>query len=196
MTAGCGGMNLNDQIGIIVKTFAGPSVALQDATLAPRCTYLLTLENPTVSKIGEKLIGANRPLDTGDVIALYSAAAFPAPMGMLIKFINDAHKRGVAVLFAEQNLLLDSATLSHDLAAFLSTLAEHNRSQIAERLSRAAREGKPSGRPRTLSDQQIAQLETELAKPKANIAALARSMGVARVTLYRYIQRISERGEA
>ena len=80
--------------------------------------------------------------------------------------------------------------------ALLASFAEFEREQICERtkagMAAAKRRGKHIGRPRKLTDTQIAYARAEVRKPQTTIKSIAAELGVCVKTLSRAISETAD----
>ena len=73
------------------------------------------------------------------------------------------------------------------MGAFAEFERELRRERQKEGIQAAKAKGKQIGRAKKLTEKQIKQLREEAAEPNANKSVLAKKYGIARKTLYRYL---------
>ncbi|NMN89841.1 MULTISPECIES: helix-turn-helix domain-containing protein [unclassified Novosphingobium] len=179
-------------IGVSAFSLTGPLVEEQQESLSQFCDATCTIRTARLKDLQKKLRRGGVTLQSGDMIVFLTVAVFPGPIEALVQFVLQAHEHGVAVRFLQNDVTLDPVKLTAELAGFLAMLAAHSEAQAAEQLARSPETRAQSGQPRKLSEKSILELKAELEKPKPNMAALARQLGISRATLYRYVKRISD----
>ena len=129
-------------------------------------------------------------LRTGDTLVVYAVDRLGRSTVDCLNTINALELKGVRVVFLKQGF--DTATPAGKLAlTMFSAFAEFENEIRRERqmagISRMKAEGRITGRPKALSEEQLTEGKKLLAGgiPKAQIA---RKLGVDRSTLYRSIQ--------
>lgn len=129
-------------------------------------------------------------LRPGDCLIVWKLDRLGRSLRQLIDTVEDLNRRGIEFRSITENL---ETTTSGGKLIFhvFGALAEWERSLIRERTMaglRAAKEaGKVGGRPRALSDKDIAAARALLASGGATVKEVAERLGVSVPTLYRYL---------
>ena len=133
---------------------------------------------------------ALRFIRKGDTLIVWKLDRLGRSLKHLIEVVNDLNKRGVFLKSLRENI--DTYSSGGKLTFHLfAALAEFERDIIRERtkagLDAARARGRIGGRPKAMNDKQI-QLAKQLMSNSANNATdVARTLGVSRATLYRYL---------
>ena len=163
------------------------------------------LEKIPVEKIYEDHIsGANtdRPqfqalmefLREGDELVVLSLDRLARNLRDLLNIVETLGKRGVSVRFLKENLCFDArkdaSPASKLMLSMVGAFAEFERSMIrarqAEGIALAKARGAYMGRPRSVTDEQVATLKSAV-EQGVPLAKAARKVGVSRTTAYRYL---------
>jgi len=136
-----------------------------------------------------QLTAALEYIRPGDVLVVWKLDRLGRSLLHLIEVVTGLRDHGVDFRSLKENIDTTTATgrlIFHILAA----LAEFERDMIRERAAagRAAAiaQGKTGGRPRSMDDDKLAAAKALLAT-KRTVAQAAKSIGVSRATLYRYL---------
>jgi DNA invertase Pin-like site-specific DNA recombinase len=129
-------------------------------------------------------------LTEGDTLCVWKLDRLGRSTIHLFQMLDDLRKRGVDFQAITQGIDTTTA-VGRMLYGQLAVFAEFEREQISERTKagmRAAKaRGKHVGRPRKLSDAQIACAKAKIASRQNTITHLAQSYGVAPLTLSRAV---------
>ena len=134
----------------------------------------------------------------GDTIICHSMDRLGRNLDDLRKVVIGLTERGVHVQFVKENLTFtgSDSPMANLLLSVMGAFAEFERDLIRERqregIAIAKKSGVYKGRKPALSPAQIASLKTDLADKKSK-TAVARSLGISRETLYRYLARSDEK---
>lgn len=135
-------------------------------------------------------------LRPGDCLVVWKLDRLGRSLRQLIDTVEDLNRRGIEFRSITENL---ETTTSGGKLIFhvFGALAEWERSLIKERTLaglRAAKEaGKVGGRPRALSEGDIAAARALLADPAISVKQVAHRLGVSVPTLYRYLPAAREK---
>jgi DNA invertase Pin-like site-specific DNA recombinase len=126
---------------------------------------------------------------SGDVIAVYSLSRLARSIRHLLDLADDLEKRGVGLRSVTESL--DTSTPGGRFTfAVLAALNQMEVELLRERTRaglRAARaRGRVGGRPRSLDDRKLRAARALLASGELSVSEVARHVGVAPSTLYRY----------
>ena len=128
----------------------------------------------------------------GDTVIIHSMDRLARNLIDLRKIVADLISRKIAVKFMKENLSLSDARdpMATLLLSVMGAFAEFERELIRERqregIAIAKTKGKYTGRKRALTIEQTEELCRRAAAGESR-SALARSYGISRETLYRYI---------
>lgn len=134
-------------------------------------------------------------LREGDELVVLSLDRLARNLRDLLDTVETLGKRGVSVRFLKENLLFDARSnadpTSKLMLSMVGAFAEFERSMIrarqAEGIVLAKARGAYMGRPRSVTDEQIAQLKAALAQ-EVPLTKAARKIGISRTTAYRYLR--------
>ena len=134
-------------------------------------------------------------LREGDELVVLSLDRLARNLRDLLDTVETLGKRGVSVRFLKENLLFDARSnadpTSKLMLSMVGAFAECERSMIrarqAEGIALAKARGAYMGRPRSVTDEQIAKLKAALALD-VPLTKAAKKVGISRTTAYRYIR--------
>jgi DNA invertase Pin-like site-specific DNA recombinase len=129
----------------------------------------------------------------GDTVVVHSMDRLARNLDDLRRIVKDLNAKGVVVQFKKEGLTFtgDDSAMSKLLLSMLGAVAEFERSLISERQKEgvqiAKAKGAYKGRKQEMSAERIAEIQRRVkeGEPKAQIA---KSMGISRDTLYRYLE--------
>lgn len=180
-------------IGYARVSTAEQSLDLQlDALTKAGCERTFTDRLSGAAPKRPGLSGALSHLRSGDALVVWKLDRLGRTVRQLVEFVEELQEQGIA--FRSLTDGIDTTTPSgrfffHVMAA----LAEMERDLLRERtnagLAAAKARGRKGGRKPTLTPEQLAYAKKLLQDPDAEKAAVARSLGVSRSTLYRSLQR-------
>jgi DNA invertase Pin-like site-specific DNA recombinase len=128
--------------------------------------------------------------DAGDTLVVWRLDRLGRSLRNLVEIVGDLEARGIA--FRSLRESIDTTTAGGRLQLHLfGALAEFERELIRER-SQAGREvakaaGRLGGRPRKVTEETIAAALAMRDRGDMSMAAIARTLGVGRTTLYEYL---------
>ena len=127
----------------------------------------------------------------GDIITVVALDRLGRSIVHAIETIELLNQRGIVLRSLRENLDFSTST-GKLMATIFSALAEYELALIRERSAAAraaaAARGKQTGRPRSLSDDQV-QLAHRMHESGENVATIARTLRVSRATIYRALDR-------
>lgn len=130
-------------------------------------------------------------LEPGDTLCVWKLDRLGRSTIHLLQMLDDLRKRGIDFQAITQGIDTTTA-VGRMLYGQLAVFAEFEREQISERTKagmRAAKaRGKHIGRPKKLTEAQIAQARSQIASRQETVSHLARSYGVAPLTLSRAVR--------
>ena len=130
----------------------------------------------------------------GDTLVVHSMDRLARNLDDLRRLVQQVTKRGVNVTFVKEGLTFtgEDSPMATLMLSVMGAFAEFERALIRERqregIAIAKQRGVYRGRKQALSAEQAAELR-RLADAGAPKAALARSFGISRETLYQYLKR-------
>lgn len=160
-----------------------------DALKAAGCDKVFVEKASGALRDRPQLAAALEYARTGDVLVVWKLDRLGRSVKHLIDEVVGLQARDIGFRSLKENIDTTTATgrlIFHVLAA----LAEFERDMIRERAAagrEAARaQGKTGGRPKTMDPDKLAAARALLAT-KRSVTAAAKSVGVSRATLYRYL---------
>lgn len=129
-------------------------------------------------------------LRQGDVLCVWKLDRLARSLRQLLETGEALAERGIGLRSITE--ALDTSTPGGRMIFHVfGALAQMERELIRERtmagLENARRMGRKGGRPRAMSDADIAKARALLAAPEITAAAVAETLGVSEATLYRYL---------
>ncbi|MGC8466533.1 MAG: recombinase family protein [Acidimicrobiales bacterium] len=133
----------------------------------------------------------------GDTVVVHSMDRLARNLDDLRELVQLLTSNGVKVEFVKECLTFtgDDAPMSQLLLSVMGAFAEFERSLIKERqregIELAKRRGAYKGRKPSLTNEQLLEVRRRVQAGEAK-SAVARSSGVSRETLYKYLRSVSE----
>ena len=163
-----------------------------DALQAAGCEKILT---DTKSGARTNRPGLHTALEfvrKGDVLVVWRLDRLGRSLRDLLDIAHQLDERGIGLRSLTESL--DTSTPGGRLIfQVFGAIAEFERNLIRERttagLVAARARGRKGGRPRSLSEKDLAVAEAMLAKPEITVAEVAERLGTSPATLYRYLPR-------
>lgn len=130
-----------------------------------------------------------------DLVVVHSMDRLARNLDDLRDIVKQLTKKGVRVQFIKENLTFsgDDSAMSQLLLSVMGAFAEFERSLLKERqregIELAKRRGVYKGRQKSLSAEQIMAVQEAL-NVGVTKARIARSLGVSRETIYRYLRAV------
>jgi DNA invertase Pin-like site-specific DNA recombinase len=126
----------------------------------------------------------------GDVVVVWRLDRLGRSLRHLLEVVEDLKVRGIG--FRSLTESIDTTTAAGELVFHVfAALAQFERNLLRERtragLEAAKARGRVGGRPTVLTPEKAAQARAMFAN-KANVATVARVLGVGRATLYRWLE--------
>lgn len=137
-----------------------------------------------------QLAAALEYMRKGDTLVVWKLDRLARSLKQLIETVERLDEAGVG--FKSITESIDTTTPGGRLIFHIfGALAEFERSMIRERtmagLSAARSNGRVGGRPRALSERDLAMATTLMANKQITVAQIASQLGVSAATLYRYL---------
>jgi len=161
-----------------------------DALTAAGCARLFEEKASGAQRDRPELMRALDHLRSGDTLVVWKLDRLARSMRQLIETIDTLSERSVG--FRSLTEALDTGTAGGKLIFHIfGALAEFERAVIRERVRagvKAARErGRLNGRPRALSEEDLAVARVLLQNQNSTVADVAARLNVSVPTLYRYL---------
>ncbi len=130
----------------------------------------------------------------GDCLVVWKLDRLGRSLPHLLRIVTDLHKRGVA--FRSLTEQMDTTTPHGELLfGIFGSLAQYERALARERihagLEAARKRGRRGGRPKSITDEKLDAIQEAL-QAGSSKAAICRTFGVKRSTLYDALGRITE----
>ncbi len=132
---------------------------------------------------------------SGDTVFVHSMDRLARNLDDLRNIVQTLTSRGVRIEFVKESLTFvgDDSPMAVLLLSVMGAFAEFERSLIKERqregIALAKQKGLYRGRKPSLSREQIGEMRRRVKSGEAK-TAVARSMGVSRETLYKYVREL------
>lgn len=186
-------------IGYARVSTADQTLALQeDALTTAGCerVYKDVMSGSATDRPG--LTKALAQCRAGDVLVIRRLDRLGRSLAHLITVVQQLQDAGVGLRSLQENL--DTTSTGGKLIFHIfGALAEFGRGLIRERtqagLTAARARGRVGGRPRCLSNDQIAMARRLLAQPDIGVGQVAEMLRVSRQTVYRALQRTAQPAE-
>lgn len=180
-----------DKIGYARVSTADQNADLQtDALTEAGCARIFTDTITGTATQRPQLAAALDYLRSGDTLVVWRLDRLGRSLRHLIETIDGLGQRDISFLSLNDNI--DTTTpggmlIFHIIAA----IAEFERQLIQERAAAGAAaaraRGRPIGRPRSLTDEQIAMVRSAAASGDTTKTQIARNLGVSRTTIHRVL---------
>ena len=163
-----------------------------DALKKAGCEKVFVEQRSGAARNRPALIEALNFMREGDTLVVWKLDRLARSLKQLLETVEDLEQRGVG--FQSLTEQMDTTTAGGKLVfQIFGALAEFERSLIRERtnagLAAARERGRVGGRPRKLSDSDIAKAKAMLKDPDIMVKDVAETLGVDPSTLYRAIGR-------
>ncbi|MDX2274214.1 MAG: recombinase family protein [Hyphomonadaceae bacterium] len=178
-------------VGYARVSTADQNPALQvEALKAAGCKRIFRETASGAQRDRPELAKALDYLREGDVLCVWKLDRLARSLRQLLETGEGLAERGIGLRSLTESI--DTTTPGGKLIFHVfGALAEFERGIIRERtmagLANARRLGRKGGRPRAMSDGDVAKAKALLAAPDITVEAVAETLGVSPATLYRYL---------
>ena len=154
------------------------------------CEQIYTDKFSGTKAIRPELEDAFSHLRSGDTFVIWRLDRLGRSLRHLIDTVTDLQERSIG--FRSLTESIDTTTSGGKLVFHIfGALAEFEREIIRERtsagLSAARARGKNGGRPKALTEKQVAMLRHLAADRDRSVQEICRTLGISRMTYYRYV---------
>lgn len=161
-----------------------------DALRKAGCEKIFTEKASGAKRDRPELMAALEYARDGDTIVVWKLDRLARSLKQLIETVENLEDRGIG--FKSVTETIDTTTSGGKLVfTIFAALAEFERSIIQERtragLEAARSRGRIGGRPRSVSDEDIAAARAMLKNPEITVKKVAERIGCSEATLYRYL---------
>ncbi len=167
------------------------NLALQrDALEAASCERIFVEKASGAQRDRPELQAAIDYMRDGDTLVVWKLDRLARSLKQLIETVEDFGQRGIGLRSITESI--DTGTSGGKLIFHVfGALAEFERSVIRERtqagLKAARARGRVGGRPAVLNNTDLAEARALLRDPDISVSQVAKRLGVAESTLYRYL---------
>lgn len=178
-------------VGYARVSTADQNPALQvEALKAAKCNRIFKETASGALRERPELAKALDYVREGDVLVVWKLDRLARSLRQLIETVETLGDQGVGFRSLTENI--DTTTPGGRLIFHVfGSLAQFERELIRERtmagLENARRMGRKGGRPRSMTDKDIAKAKVMLTSPDITVEAVAETLGVSPATLYRYL---------
>ena len=157
----------------------------QKACLAPD-DQVVVAGRASFNKLGELLARNGDRLNPGDRVKVFDLSCIELSTTTLIRVLTKMLRSGITVEIASLGIVLEPAA-ENKLHALLEALDGHYRH--VHGIKTHPVDTAPQGRKRLLGPDQLAEIRDKLDRPGATATDVAQELGVARSTLFNYLER-------
>ena len=167
------------------------NLALQrDSLKTAKCERIFVEKASGAQRDRPELKAAIDYMRDGDTLVVWKLDRLARSLKQLIETVEDFGQRGIGLRSITESI--DTGTSGGKLIFHIfGALAEFERSVIRERtqagLKAARARGRVGGRPSVLNDADLIEARALLSNPDISVAQVAKRLGVAESTLYRYL---------
>lgn len=191
-------MSIGQNIGYIRVSTVEQNTARQLADLLPTLDEVFTDRVSGKSTDRPALLAMLKHIRKGDTLHVHSLDRLARNTEDLLRLVRQIKAKGVTLHFVKEKITLDAVAADPMKAAMddltitiFGAIAQMERATILERqregIEQAKKAGKYKGRAPKLTADQIADLRARCAAGAEEKSAVARSLGISRASLYRYL---------
>lgn len=177
-------------IAFLAEAPGSPSIEVQEACLGADDVPILA-GRVSFGKLDELLPAIGMALETGDHVKVYDLTCLTLPTSMLIRMFTKLLRQGISIEIVVPGIGLkpDGADGKHLLLDALDSHYRHIHGINTHPAKMAA-----VGRKRLLDPARLPEIRAKLDQPGVTGADVARELGVARSTLFAYLDRYDSAG--
>lgn len=179
------GRRLNTTVAFLAETPGSATIEEQKACLGPD-DIVVEAGRKSFNQLGELLARNGIKLDVGDRIKVFDLTCLALSTNMLIRVLTKMLRAGITFEIASPRIVIEPSA-ADQMHALLDALDGHYRHVHGIKTHPAATA--PQGRKRLLDPDQLPEIRKKLDKPGATATDVAQELGVARSTLFNYLER-------
>lgn len=172
-------------VAFLAETQGSATIEDQKACLGPD-DIAVVAGRRSFNQLGELLARNGIRLQRGDHVKVFDLTCLALSTTMLIRVLTKLLKGGVSVEIVSAGLLIKPGA-ENKMHALLDALDGHYRHIHGIKTHPA--DTAPQGRKRLLDPDQLPDIRAKLEKPGATATDVAQELGVARSTLFNYLER-------
>jgi DNA invertase Pin-like site-specific DNA recombinase len=172
-------------VAFLSETQGSATIEDQKTCLAPD-DYVLVAGERGFNQLGELLARHGLRLKAGDHVKVYDLPCLGISTATLIRELSKLLREGISVEIAARGIIIKPNT-DDRMAALLDALDSHRRHLHG--IKTHPTDTAPQGRKRLLDPGQLSEIRDMLEKPGATATKVAKKLGVARSTLFNYLER-------
>ena len=179
------GRRLRTTVAFLAETPGSATLEDQKAVLSPD-DIVVEAGKKSFNQLGELLARNGIKLASGDRIKVFDLSCLALSTNMLIRVLAKTLRAGISVEIVSQKLVIEPGATS-EMHVLLDTLDGHYRPIHGIKTHPA--DTAPQGRKRLLDPDKLPEIRAKLDKPGATATDVAQELGVARSTLFNYLER-------
>ena len=176
---------MGKSVVFLAQTSGSPTIESQRSCLNPGDIEVLA-GRKTLNQLSVLLERKGIGLEAGDRVKVHDLSCLAIATPMLVRAITKLLRNGVSFEICSPNIVVEPAA-DDKLHAMLDALDSHYRHLHGIKTHPA--EMSPPGRKRLLSPDKLPEIRQKLGTPGATATDVARELGVARSTLFNYLER-------
>lgn len=171
-------------VAFLAECQGSPTIDQQRASMRPEA-YIVVAGRQSLNKLGDLVARSGGRLEAGDRVLVYDLSCITLSTSTLIRIIGRMLRAGIAFEIVSVGIAIEPA-LDDKLYGLIQALAGHQRHLhgLKTHPETASRGRKP-----LLNPQNIADISAKLKRPGATATGVARELGVARSTLFNFLDR-------
>lgn len=179
------GKRLTTIVAFLAETPGSATIENQKACLGPD-DIVVEAGRKSFNQLGELLARNGIKLVAGDRIKVFDLTCLALSTTMLIRVLSKTLRAGISFEIASQQIVIEPCA-ADQMHALVDALDGHYRHVHGIKTHPA--DTAPQGRKRLLDPDQLPEIRAKLEKPGATATDVAQELGVARSTLFNYLER-------
>ena len=172
-------------VAFLAETRGSPTIDEQKACLDPD-DHVVVAGQKSFSRVGKLLESRSLRLNPGDRIKVFDLSCISLSTTTLIRVLTRKLRAGITLELVSAGIILEPGA-EDKLHAMLVALDGHHRHVRGLKTNPA--DAAPRGRKRLLDADQLPAIREKLNEPGATATKVAQEFGVARSTLFNYLER-------